>query len=273
MVEGIDILRVLRRAIIRGAEHIGASNGIEPGARGDAANRRHVESDCLFQVTAVRADVGSSQQDAGRQLAFNGEVPVVEGWRLIAVSRVPADDKQVLSESSIGGRRERGRKQIGLWRATETRLRRGEGAERVTDCARFSTGSAKYELRAEGSYVHEPIVDNAGYARVIKNTGSAAQAGLAIAEHVVGEAEARRKVFQAGFHAIFGNARIAREVHTRRRVRKLCGMNASNQAAEPKLLLASFDFAPRKSWLITQTKVHRQASGYLVVVLGIDTGE
>src|SRR6266478_576643 len=182
MVKGIDILRVLGGAIIRGAEHIGASNGIEPRARGDAAHRRHVKSDCLFQVTAVRADVGSSQQDAGRQLAFNGEVPVVEGWRLVVVSRVPTDDKQVRSESSIRGRRKGCGEQIGLRRAAETRLCRGLGAESVTDCAGFSTGSAKYELRAERRYVHEPIVDDAWYPRVIKNTGSAAQTRLAVAE-------------------------------------------------------------------------------------------
>src|SRR6266571_3916401 len=101
MVKGIDILRVLGRAIIRSAENIGASNGIEPRARGNAAHRRHVKSDCLFQVTPVRADVGGAQQDAGRQLTFNGQVPVVEGWRLVVVSRVPTDDKQVWSESSM----------------------------------------------------------------------------------------------------------------------------------------------------------------------------
>src|SRR5260370_42420691 len=108
MVKGIDILRVLGRAIIRGAEHIGARNGIEPRARGDAAHRRYVKSDCLFQVTAVRADVGGAHQDGGRQLALDGQVPVVERGRLVVVSRVPTDDKQVRSESSIRGWRKGG---------------------------------------------------------------------------------------------------------------------------------------------------------------------
>ena len=98
------------------------------------------------------------------------------------MSRVPTDDKQVRSESSIRGRREGSGEQIGLGRAAETLLRRRLGAERVADCARFSAGGAKYELRAEWRYVYKPIVDDAWYPRVIKNTGSAAQTRLAVAE-------------------------------------------------------------------------------------------
>ena len=105
-------------------------------------------------------------------------------------------------------------------------------------------------MRAERRDVYEPIVDDPWYARVIENTRSAAQAGLSIAEQIKRKARSRREIFQTGFDAILGNAWIAGEVHSCRSVGKLCGMDASHQTAEPKLLHAPLDFPPRKGRLI-----------------------
>src|SRR6266568_3022997 len=204
MVIGIDVLRILGRAIICGPEHIGAAgNGVEPRGRSDASHRRYVKCYCLFQVAAVRADVRGTHQDAGRQLALDGQVPVVEGWRLVAVGWIPAHDKQIKRESSARGRWKRGRKQISRRQAAAwhlgrcPRLRAERIAERPRPSRGSSSGSAgKYELWAERRDIYEPIVDDSGNARVIENTRSAAQAGLSIAEQIKRKAPSRREVFQ-----------------------------------------------------------------------------
>src|SRR5260370_13670416 len=106
----------------------------------------------------------------------------------------------------------------------------------------------------------------------MENTGPTAPAGLAIAEHVVGKAEARSKIFPAGLDPIFRNSWVAREVHSWWSIGELCGTDTGNQTAEPKLFNTPFDFAPRQTRLITQPTVHRQAPADLGAVLSVHIG-
>src|SRR2546425_11720090 len=142
----------------------------------------------LFPYTTLFRSRGT-HQDAGRQLALDGQVPVVKGWRLVAVRWIPAHDKQIKRESSARGRWKRGRKQISRRQAAAWHLGRCPRlrAERIAECPRPSRGSSsgsagKYELRAERCYVHKPVVDDPRYASVIKNARATAQAGLPVAE-------------------------------------------------------------------------------------------
>ncbi len=149
----------------------------------------------------------------------------------------------------------------------------GLGTQRIADASRLDCAGAENELRAERRLVHEAVVDDSVDAGVIENTGAAAQAGLAVAEDVVGKTHARREIVQTGIHAVGRDARIAGEVRSRRSVGELGGTGPGNQTVDAELLHPAFQFAPGQSRFIAQSQVDGQAASDPDVVLGIHAGK
>src|SRR6185369_6388132 len=197
-----------------------------------------------------------AQQNVGRHLALDTQVPVVDRRNLVVLRRIPAQIKAAESKRRVRRRRERSGKQIRLRRAALQCLRCGKRAQRVGQRPWYCSGRiGQDQLRTERRLVHETVVEDAGYPAVVENTRSTADAGLAVAKNVIRKSNARREILEAGIHSVLRNSRIAREVHAWRRIGELCRSDVGQQSVQTKLLHSPLDFPPRKSWFIAQSEI------------------
>src|ERR1700730_14837906 len=101
LVIGVDVLKVLLDGAEQGTvggrateEGFGNSGGdciqSERSTYRGTSDWPRIQVQGLGQMAAVRGDISSAEQNIGWQLAFDCQVPVVQGGRLIFVSRVPA---------------------------------------------------------------------------------------------------------------------------------------------------------------------------------------
>src|SRR5262249_43193976 len=129
------------------------------------------------------------------------------------------------------------------------------------------------ELGAERRRGEKPVVEWAVAASVKEDAEPAAQAGLGITEYVVGKADARGKIVQAGSDSVFGYSRIAREKYSGRRIWKLCRVDAGQKVWKPELLYTPLELMPRTERLIAQPEVYCQAAADVKIVLDIQASE
>ena len=174
-------------------------------------------------VKASRSDVRRAQQNARRQLTLDGQVPLVNHWHVIRAARV-VRHRDLIKRRTVrkvcrcGKRAGKGRVGSSLRPvAVQSCLRRCFCTQRVaerTGRRRRSGGAGadrgKYELRAEGPFIHVTIAQHAHGARVVKNARPTTEARLAVTEHIVGKAHARCESLQVGIESVLGHTRIAR---------------------------------------------------------------
>src|SRR5262249_49139339 len=151
--------------------------------------------DGFTQMGSVRPYVSGTYQEAGRQLAFEDQIPVIDGRYLPLVVWIPSQVKIALPERSVLRRRKGRGKGIvpGLTCAFLEGLSRSLGTERVAERSRArsdSTGLQK-QLRTVGRGIYETVVVHAADSRVVEDAGATAQAGLTVAKNVPGEAQPR----------------------------------------------------------------------------------
>src|SRR6185369_1573778 len=132
---------------------------------------------------------------------------------------------------------------------------------------------AENQLWTEGSLVHEPVVDDSSDTSVVENPSATAQAGLAIAEDVIGKSDPRREIVQAGIDAVGRHAWVAGKIRSRRSVGELRRTDSGDQAVNPELLNPAFQFAPGQSRFVAQSQVDCQPPSYANIVLAVDTGK
>src|SRR5215510_8289708 len=228
-------------------------------------------------MAAVRSHVCGARQHAIRQLPLEGQVPVIHRRNLVFIYGIPAQDELIQGELGIHGRRESRweRVEAALRRAAERRLRRGFDAQRVAERPRLDRAGqgAQDELRAEGSLVDKPVVDDAIYSAIEEDSEPATQGRLAIPENIVRETDAGGEVVQAGADAVFRHAGVTREENSGRRVGELFGVDTGEKIRQPKLLHAPLELVPGQERLIAQSQVHSQPPADTEIVLNIRADE
>ena len=206
-------------------------------------------------MRTMRANVSDSGENVGRKLMFNREIPIVDDRWLIIGGRIPTQIQAARSKSGIRGRRERSRKQIRLGRAVLRGLGRGKSAKRIGQSSRIDDAGAKNELRTERSLVHKPVVDDSGDSRIVKDTGTAAQTGLSVAEYIVRKANPGSEILEAGIQAILGHTGVSGKVDPWGRIGELRGPDVREEAVHAELLNASFDFPPGQNGLVADSQI------------------
>ena len=106
--------------------------------------------------------------------------------------------------------------------------------------------------------------------RVVEQAGAAAEAGLAIAKHVVGEADTWREIRVVAGNAVKRHARVAGEKQSLRRIRILLRPDPLIEIADPELLGEAFDLLPRAVRLVPQAVVERQPLRQVEAVVEIE---
>src|SRR5205814_10377759 len=147
--------------------------------------------------------------------------------------------------------------------AIKSRLRRRLGAQRVAErtwtrgrarCA--TSGGGEDELGTEGPLVDEPVAEHAHHARVVENTGPAAEARFPIAEHIIGESQTRSEAGPTGVQSVLwhsgvaGNAILPGEEDAWRRVGINSGNSADSHSGQIDLSPAVSRVTPRKRRLV-----------------------
>src|SRR5579864_8541090 len=179
-------------------------------------------------VERSRTNISRAHEKTRGQLALQGQVPLIDCRNVINAARVVRHGNLIERRNvgKVGGRRKWTRK---FWirselraRAVQSRLRRRQSAKRIAEgtgrgagSRRAVAGSGKNELRAKRPFIHEAVAQHAFRARVVKNSCSSAKTGFAVAEHVIGKANARSKMVQTGIQGVLRHPRVADAVLAR----------------------------------------------------------
>src|SRR5262249_58887334 len=118
--------------------------------------------------------------------------------------------------------------------------------ERIAECSRSGgCRCLKQELRTERRRIYHPIIVHAALPRVEENTCAAAQAGLAIAQNIVGKANTWSEVVHAVTQAIVRKPIVTGEEESGRGIGEDRGVYAGDQVRQSELRPAVLDLALR----------------------------
>src|SRR5205823_609082 len=113
-------------------------------------------------------------------------------------------------------------------------------------------------------------VEDAGLAGIVEDSGAAAQAGAAIAAHVVSKSEARREQVESAAQAPARHAGIADEGLSWRRVGVHRGFLSRRIAGRREHSEPVPDLAPRHRRLVAEAIVQRQPRRDTKAILRVD---
>src|SRR5207249_972937 len=126
------------------------------------------------------------------------------------------------------------------------------------------------QLRAVRRHVSEAGVEERALPGVPEDAGTAAEAGLAVTEQIVGKAQARREILIGGLHSALRDAGVAAEEQPRRGVGKLLRRLAGIIVLLAELLDPSVHVAPGEVRLPAQTHVEGEAAAGPEVILNVE---